>query len=621
MFELDTRTGELRKRGIRLKLPDQSAQILAMLLEQPGELITRERLQNKLWPDGTVVEFDVCINAAVKRLRRALGDTAETPRFIETLQRHGYRFIYPVPVTREALSQNPETNVSSRDEGSLQVLASEESAIHVTSSHRPGFILLAVAALLLFGIVLRLIPRGEPVDSLAVIPFENAGDDPRSEVLTEGMTEALINSLSQLPNLKVKSRDSVFRYRYRRLTDSVLGRELNVRVVLRGRVRQQGDTLHIAVELVDTRESNQIWGQEYTQRFADLLAVQEDIVLDVIARLGIRLDSQGKRRLTTRNTENLEAYEAYLNGRFHINTYIPDATRQSITYFERAIARDGNYALAYAGLAHAYVVMVRRGGLPPRDCYAKARVAAMRALALDESLAEAHYAFAMVKMDLDRDWRSAEVEFKRAVQLGPNMVEGHHQYSHFLTAMGRVQDSLAESKRILEIDPLNAEMTAHLGFVYLSGRQFDRAIEQFKRSLGMSENYVAHLHLGQAYEQTGRYPEAINEFHKALGMAPASTEALAGLGHAYGASGQKDQAQKILAEFDELAVQHYVPMPYKAIVYAGMGDRDSTLRWLDRAYKDGVGFIVYLNVDPKFDNMRVDPEFQRLLMRIGLKKK
>jgi len=325
-----------------------------------------------------------------------------------------------------------------------------------------------------------------------------------------------------------------------------------------------------------------------------------------------------ERRPTKSYTDNKEAYQEFLKGRYHFNKRTAEELTLAGHFFQQAIDLDRNYSLAYAGLALSYSTLGRRGAFLPIEAYPKASAAASRALEIDETLADAHNAQGMVKMDFARDFAGAEKEFKRAIELDPMNTDAHHAYSHFLVALGRTEESLGESRRALEIDPLNLIMNSHIAWHYLFARDYDEAIKRGRQTLEMGEDYWAHFYLGQGYEQTKRYDEAIAEFKKAINMSPTSAEATAALGYAYAISGRSAEAKRLITELNESAKHRYVSLGYQAIIYVGLGDKKQALKWLQEAYEERVGWLVYLNVDPRYDSLRSDPGFQELLQRMKL---
>jgi serine/threonine protein kinase/Tol biopolymer transport system component/tetratricopeptide (TPR) repeat protein len=456
------------------------------------------------------------------------------------------------------------------------------------------------------------------IDALAVLPLTNASPDPHLEYLSDGITESIINSLSQLPRLRVMARSSVFRYKGRDVAPQEIGRELGVRAVLTGRVLQIGERLVVAAELVDTTDETQLWGKHYNRDLSDIFEVQEEIAHEITEALRLRLTGKEQKRLVKRYTENTEAYQLYLKGRHFFNKRSVEGYRTAIEYYQQAIGIDPNYALAYAGLADCYANS-SVAEISPKDAILKAKAAAAKALEIDDKLAEAHNASAHVKVNLDWDWSGAEREFKLALELNPNYAEAHHRYSHYLVAMGRFEESLTESFHGLELDPLDLTMNTHLGWHYLMARQDDEAIEQLKRTLELDKSFInARLYLARAYERKGMLLEAITEIQKARDVYGQSQIASGLLGHAHAMAGQRNEALKIVEELSEQSKREHV-WPYNiAVIYVGLGERDEALQWLEKAYLEHSDDLIYLKVDPIFDPLRSDPRFKDLLRRVGL---
>ena len=505
------------------------------------------------------------------------------------------------------------------DRGSANQRSSAEYLVNEIKLHRRAAafavaaIVMAISTLSYFFYFARNV---ETIDSVAVLPFVNVSADPNTEYLSDGMTETLISSLSQLPNLNVKARSSVFRYKGKAIEPRQIGTELNVQAILNGRFVERGQDLTLYVELIDARTENVLWSQHYDRKSSDLVSLQNEIARDVSNKLQFKLSGADEQKVTKTYTENTEAYQAYLKGRYHFNKRTAEELVQANQFFQQAIDMDRNYVLAYAGVALSSATLGRRGALAPVETYPKATVAASRALEIDDNLADAHNAQGMVKMDFVRDFAGAEKEFKRAIELDPMNVDAHHAYSHFLVALGRNEESLVESRRALEIDPLNLVMNSHLAWHYLFARDYDQAIKQGRQTLDMGEDYWAHFYLGQAYEQTKRYDEAIAEFKKAINLSPTSAEATAALGHAYAISGRANEARRVISELNESAKRRYVSLGCQAMIYAGLGDEDQALKWLQEAYEERAGWLVYLNVDPRYDSLRSDPRFKDLLRRM-----
>ncbi len=475
-----------------------------------------------------------------------------------------------------------------------------------------ALVVLALAAFLIFaGIYFSSRRIGGEIDSIAVLPFANASGDPNTEYLSDGITEAIINSLSQLPNLAVKSRNLVMRYKGRDTDAQGVGRELAVQAVLTGRVIQRRDALSISIELIDARSNNHIWGEQYNRKLADLLSLQEDISKDVTEKLRLRLTGEQKESLTKRYTQNTEAYQLYLKGRYYWNKRTADGFNSGITHFQQAIEKDPDYALAYAGLADCYTLLGVFGSVPPRETYPRGKAAATKALELDEKLAEAHASLARNKIAYDWDWSGARKEFERALELNPNYATAHYWYSYYYFAMGRLDDAARENKRAVELDPLSLNINAEMGTALLYQRQYDRAIEQERKTLEMDPNFgVAHGILGRAYLQQGRYADAITEAQKAPSRFV--------LARAYLKSGNIGKAQKVVEDLKDLSKRSYVTANAIALAYIGLDDKERAFEWLEKAYEDRSLRPDLMRVDPAYDNLRSDPRFQDLMRRAGL---
>ncbi|MGB2889186.1 MAG: tetratricopeptide repeat protein, partial [Candidatus Acidiferrales bacterium] len=467
----------------------------------------------------------------------------------------------------------------------------------------------------------RFAGRGETIDSVAVLPFVNASADPNSEYLSDGITESLINSLSQLPHLKVMSRDSAFMYKGRQTDARTVGRELGVRAVLKGRIMQRGDGLSISTELVDARDNSHIWGQQYDRKLADMIALREEIAKEMTTALRMRLTGADEKRMAKTYTANPEAYQDYLKGRYWWNKRSEEGFNKGIEYFQQAIEKDPTYALAYSGLADCYSLASDYGFVATKEAFPRAKEAALKALQLDQTLAEAHASLAYVKTEYDWDWSGGEREFQRAIELNPSYAIAHQWHAVALLAMGRSEEAITENKRALELDPLSLIINRTLGSVFYLARQYDQAIEQERKTLELDPNVVlAHEYLGLAYVQKSMYKEGIAECEKELVGSPGSPYALSGLGYAYAGAGRRAEAQKVLDKLNELSKQKYVPAVSRVGIYVGLGEKDKAFEWLERSYEErSIGSALRnAKVDPVYDPLRSDPRFQDLLRRMNL---
>lgn len=459
------------------------------------------------------------------------------------------------------------------------------------------------------------------INSLAVLPLANASADATTEYLSDGITESIINSLSQLPSLRVMASSTVFHYKGQETDPLTLGRDLGVRAVLTGRVLQLGDTLVIRTELVDVADGAQLWGEQYHRKLTDILAVQDEISREISEKLRMKLTGEEKKRLTKRHTENAAAYQLYLKGRYYWNRRTEEGFKKAIDFFNQAIEEDSAYALAYAGLADCYALLGsdEYGALPAQEAMPKAKAAAVKALEIDDTLAEAHTSLAYVTWVYEWDTVGAEREYKRAIELNPNYATAHHWYAiSYLTALGRHQEALAEMKRAHELDPLSLIINSAVGWAFYFARQYDRAIEQYQKTLELDPNFsVARAKLAWAYEQKSMYEEATAELQQAVNLSRDRTW-VASLGYTYAVSGKREETQKVVNKLKELSEQQHVP-PYDiALIYAGLGDKDRAFEWLTRACEERSSWLVWLRVDPRFDSLHVDQRFTDLLRHVGL---
>jgi eukaryotic-like serine/threonine-protein kinase len=457
------------------------------------------------------------------------------------------------------------------------------------------------------------------IDSIAILPFANASNDQDTDYLSDGITESIINNLSQVPRLRVMARSTVFRYKGREADPREVGRDLNVRAVLTGRVLNRGELLIIKAELVDALDGSQLWGEQYNRQMADIFTIEEEISKEISEKLRLKLSGAQKKRLTKRHTENTTAYQLYLKGRFHWNKRIEEEMKKGIQYFEQAIAVDPNYALAYAGLSDSYNILVSYSALAPKEAFPKAKAAAERALELDERLGEAHASLAFVMFGFDWDFEEAEKQFKRSIELNPGYAVAHLWYAVYLVAMERLDEAEAEINRAQELDPLSLPIMTNVGWIHHLSRRYDKAIEAYKRALEMDPHFIlAHRRLGQTYEQKRMFDEAIAEFQKTLSIFAGDTESIAALGHAYAASGRREEALAIIDRLTELGKQRYIPSSFNAQIHAALGQTDQAFEWLEKSYEERYGFLIYLKVEPRFDPLRQDPRFQEIARRVGL---
>ncbi|MFL6276106.1 MAG: protein kinase domain-containing protein [Blastocatellia bacterium] len=457
------------------------------------------------------------------------------------------------------------------------------------------------------------------IDSLAILPLANESLDAETEYLADGITESIINNLSQIPKLRVMARSTVFRYKGRDIDPISVGRELGVRAVLIGRMLSRGDTLIIKVELVDTGDGSHLWGENYNRPLADIFAIEADISSVISEKLRLRLDNAQKKRLTKRHTEKTEAYQLYLKGRACWNRRTADSLKRGIEYFNEAIAADPGYALAYAGLADSYNILASYSALAPDEAFPKAREAAMKALQLDERLPEAHASMAFVTFGYSWEFAQADHEFRRALDLNPGYAVAHQWYALYLAAMRRTDEAIAEIERAEQLDPLSLPIITNKGWIFYLARRDDEALATLARALELDQDFVlAHRRLGQVYESQRRFGDARREYERCLQLAPNDVESLAALGHAYGVSGETERAREIISRLTGIAQCHYVPGFLVAMIHIGIGDLDAAFAWLEKACEEHYGFLTYIKVGPVFDPLRSDPRLAELTARIGI---
>ncbi len=637
-FEVDLKAGELRKQGLRLKLPEQPFQVLVLLLEKPGEVVTREELRARLWPGDTFVDFDHGLNNGVMRLREVLGDSSENPRFVETIPRRGYRFIAPVEEaqpfvppaeSKAAASPVPEAPVTgplspdARDTlkgedrkgraGSLrwQMVATMVAAV------------LAVAGLLGYGFhraATTEVAHGSRSKSLIVLPLENLSGDKDQDYFADGMTDELIANLAKIRSLRVISRSTAMAYKGTRKPLSQIAKELNVDAVVEGTVLRVGNRVRITAELVQVSTDQHLWADTYESQMEDVLALQNRVSSAIVNEIRINLTAEDQERLAKTPAVAPEAYENYLKGRFYWNKRTDESLARAIGYFEQATHQDPQYALAYAGLSDCYAIISAEifGTMPSAEAAPKAKAAAQRALQIDPTLAEAETSLATVKFNSDWDWAGAAEGFQRAIQQNPSYATAYQRYSLYLIAMGRSEDSFEQINRARELDPLSISINFSLGWRLYMARQYDRAIQQLRNTLEMDPSYeLPHLVLGMSYVQKGDYGDAIPELRKSVELSHGTPLMVSALANAYGRSGDRANAEKLLAQLSADSATQYVSPYYFALAYVGLGDNEKAMDWLEKAFSDRSNGLVFLKVEPALDNLRQNPRFLALRQKLN----
>jgi TolB-like protein/DNA-binding winged helix-turn-helix (wHTH) protein/Tfp pilus assembly protein PilF len=608
VFEVDLPSGELHKQGIKIKLHDQPFQVLAMLLEHPGELVTREQLHHKLWPADTFVDFDVGLNSAIKRLRDALGDSSENPRFVETLPRRGYRFIATVEEAR------PKT-------------------IRVRNLLTLAGVLTGVALALLFGLNLagtrdRLLRRtsNRRIRSLVVLPLQNLSGDPSQEYFVDGMTEALTTDLGKIGALRVISRTSAMQYKGTRKALPEIGRELNVDAVVEGAVLRSGERVRITAQLVEASSDRHLWAETYERDLRDVLVLQDELALTIAKQIQVKLSVDEHTRLATAHSVDTEALEAYLQGREEWNNWTEESSKKSIEYFEQAVHKNPAYAPAWAGISDAYMLLHIFGAhsqafSPPQEAFQKAKTAALKALELDPSLSEAHVSVASVLLF---QWTAAEKELQRAIALNPSNAMAHQWYGYLLSALGRFDEAITEMKRALELDPLSSNKQNSLGATFYRAARYDEALEYFREVPDADVNSAyRHCRMAAIYERKGMQKEAVAEMLTALRIKH-QNELAAIVQGKFNSSGYSSAKKTFL--WEELREnQRQVKdglLPLAVTIagdYALLGETKKAFEWLEKAFREREHDLMYLKVDDRFEDLRPDPRFQDLVHRIGLR--
>ncbi len=623
-FEADRHTGELTKRGKHVRLQEQPFRLLVMLLEKPGELVTREELRDRLWPQ-TTVDFDHGLNKAISKIRDALGDSAENPRFVETVAGRGYRFLADVTEVYDARPEIAGTDLAKHGElKPLRTLELGTLAVRLPRAHIWSFYGFGLALFLALTIALSWIfgpwGRSSPtVRSLAVLPLENISGDASQEYFADGMTDELITDLGKISTLRVISRTSAMAYKRTRKPLAEIARELNVEAVVEGSVVRSGDYVRISAQLIEAPADRQLWAESFEGDIRDALALQRSVARTIAGQIRATLVGQEQAALDKSKAVNPEAYEAYLKGRYFWNKRTGDGLRKAIAYFSHAIEADPNYAEAYSGLADAYALSGdwEYGVLSPQEAFRQARTAATKALTLDDSLGEAHTSLAFALDLYGWDWQAAEKEYEQAIKLTPGYSTLHLWYAWHLMVVGRTSEGILELRKAESLDPLSLIIGADLADALCIARLYDESVEQSRKTLELDPNFaVGHYELGQALIQKQRADEAIVEFHKAIALSGHSGAFDSNLAYAYAVSGHKDEATKILAELAATSDKNHSADANIALIYVGFGDNDQAMIWLEKAYEARFNPSILLR--PAWDSLRSDARFKDLRRRIGL---
>jgi TolB-like protein/DNA-binding winged helix-turn-helix (wHTH) protein/Tfp pilus assembly protein PilF len=634
VFQVDLQEQQLLKKGIRLKLQGQPFSILLILLSQPGKLVTKEELRRKLWPDDVFIDFDHSLGTALNKLREVLDDSADNPRFVETLPRRGYRFIAPVemigdnavaPVVKEPPADGhkapprdpaPATAAPLDTPNKAAVAGRTPWTIHWK---RSGVALVLVLAIILGWILYRW-SRPVSIRSLAVLPLENLSGDASQDYFSDGMTDELITELGQISQLRVISRTSAMTYKGVRRSLPQIAKELNVDAVVEGTVLRSGNQVRITAQLIQGAADKHLWAQSYEGDSRDTLALQKQVARSIAQAIRIELTPNEQAVLKNAKQVNPDAYEDYLRGRYFWNKRTAEGFKKAIDYFNKAIGQDPTYAPAYAGLADSYALSGdwEYGVLPPNEAYPKAKAAATKALEIDNNLGEAYVSLAFVLDAYDWDWDSAGREYRRGIELNPGYATGHHWYAWHLTTLGRNSEAVAEMKKAESLDPLSLIISDDLAEELLIAHRYDEAMQQSRKTIDMDSSFaVGHYELGQIFVQKRAYDQAIAELSRAVELSGSSTTCVSNLAFAYAVSGRTTEAQKILDDLKKRSTGGgYSNAPEIALVYVGLNDKNQAMVWLEKAYQERFNPSILMR--PAFDSLRSYPPFRDLLRRIGL---
>ena len=661
-YEVSFQSGEVRKAGVRIRVQQQPLKLLGVLLERPGEVVTREELRSRVWPDESFGDFDQAVNIAIGKLRSALGDSAENPRFIETLPKRGYRFIADVsfvdaegrvrrpesasavpfeaepghPLQSDGLAIPPETEAGHKLQGNgLDIPPAvtefgsqvQNSATAVAPQRRRWLtrpvimalvLVLSLATLSVFLFRSRR-PAPTAIRSLAVLPLENLSGDATQNYFSDGMTDELITDLAQISALRVISRTSVMVYKGARKPLPQIASELHVDAVVEGTVLRAGDQVRITAQLIDASTDKHLWSQSYEGELRDTLALQDRVAREIAEQIKINLTPREQAALKSGRVVNPEAYESYLKGRYFWNKRTADGLRVGLAYFNQAIEEDSNYAQAYSGLADTYALLGdwQYAVMTPKQAYPKAKAAALKAVELDKTLGEAHNSLAFLLDGFDWDLDSGGKEFRRAIELNPGYATAHHWYAWHLGYLGRYDEAIAEMRKAESLDPLSLIINADLAELLVIAHSYDESMQQSRKTIEMDPNFaMAHNQLAQAYLQQHMYEQAVVELQKAVQLSAGSPTCIANLARAYALSGRRSEAAKLLSELKTSSTPGFSHASEIAAIYVSLGDKDEAMNWLEKGYAER--FNPGVLIRPGFDPLRSDPRFRELVHRVGL---
>jgi TolB-like protein/DNA-binding winged helix-turn-helix (wHTH) protein len=619
-FELDLHAGELHKRGIKLRLQGQPLEVLAILLQSAGKLVTREEFRSELWQADTFVDFDHSLHNAVARIREVLGDSAQTPKYIETLPRRGYRFIAAVEEVHPA--------PTCKENGSKTEVAVAKALPTVSQAQRPSSLILTLCACCFVGLTVWMAWQHSHARSvvssprsIAVLPFQNLSGDASREYFADGLTDQLITEMSQIPELRVISHTSVMEYKGTTKHLPQIARELKVDDIVEGSVVREGDQVRVTVQLLDAPDDRHIWSESYQRPVRSILTLQRNIAQAIAQQIRVKLTPQLQARLSTARAVDPAAYEAFLRGRYYLMSQFsrPQPLNTARGYFEEAIQKDPNFAPAYAGLADTILNLTHFRHLSPQTGYSSATTAVHQALNLGGSSGEAHIIVAMFSWEYEWDWTAAEREFNYSIALAPSYDCAHAYHALYLAWSNQRDEALTEITKSRELNPGSSFSTTESS-VYFQLRDYPNLIEASRKGVVSDpDEWLERYFLGVGYESSGRRAEAIPEYQKAVEMSGGDQDPTAALGHAYAMLGRRFEAEKILLDLQRKSKDGYTSPYMLATIYAGLGEKDRAFELLEQAYEERSMDIAWsFKADPRIDNLRSDPRFQALLRRVGL---
>jgi TolB-like protein/DNA-binding winged helix-turn-helix (wHTH) protein/Tfp pilus assembly protein PilF len=624
-YEVDFQTGELRKNGIRIRLQAQPFQVLQMLLNRSGGVVTREELKGKLWPADSFGDFDHGLNKAINKIREALADSALHPRYVETVARRGYRFIAAVRAVDEALTtlETPLVDVApeakdGNEFGAPKPLPLPRPPRAFVFKVAGSCVALLIAAFLIW----KLQPRGHlssKIRSLAVLPLENLSSDVSQEYFADGMTDELITALGTINGLRVISRSSVMLYKHPRKPLPQIARELNVDAVVEGTVLRSGQQVRITAQLIRAAADEHLWSQSYQGDLRDTLELQDKVARAIADRIRVTVTSQERALLESAKLVNPDAHDAYLRGRYFWNKRTEQGLKRAINYFDEAIAKDPNYAQAYSGLADSYALLGdwEYGALAPNEAFPKAKAAATKALELDDGLGEAHASLALCLKSFDWNWKAAEAELLQAIKISPNYATAYQWYGWNLILLGHVSEGISQLRKAEALDPLSLIISADIADALVIAHRYEESMRQSRRTIEMDPSFaMAHYQLGQALVQVHNYDGAILELQQGIDLSRGNPLCKSQLGFVYAVSGRRNEAFRILDDLKNGWNQKKSHAADIARVYAGLNEKDQALAWLRKGYEER--FNPSILVRPAFDSLHSDPRFQDLLRRLGL---